>query len=42
MNDLFKATNCTNVEEVVELFTEYEEENYILFRNVNQLDDEYE
>jgi hypothetical protein len=30
------------MEEVVKTFREYEEENYILFRNVNQLDDEYE
>lgn len=42
MSDLLRETDCRNVEEVVQLFTEYEEENYILFRNVNQLDDEFE
>ena len=30
------------MEEVIHIFKTYEEENYILFRNVNQLDDEYE
>lgn len=30
------------MEEVISTFREHEEENFILFRNVNQLDDEYE
>ena len=30
------------MEDIIKIFVEYEEENYILFRNVNQLDDEYE
>lgn len=33
-------TKSTNFEEIIEKFQECEEENYILFRNVNQLDDE--
>lgn len=42
MEALQQQTGCDNMEDIIKIFVEYEEENYLLFRNVNQLDDEYE
>ena len=42
MEALQLQTGCDNMEDIIKIFVEYEEENYLLFRNVNQLDDEYE